>query len=76
MEQNREVSVVYENGVFRPETQLNLPEHGRYRAVLTPISSTKSCSSAFVGKLRELRARAGVHTSGWRFDRDRLYDRD
>jgi predicted DNA-binding antitoxin AbrB/MazE fold protein len=73
---NHDLPMIYENGVLRPEGPLNFPERTRVLATVRTVPETREPAAEFVRKLRELRARAGLSTGGWRFDRDRLYDRD
>ena len=75
MDQSGEIPVVYQNGVLRPDTPLNLPERTRLMAQLRPVERSRESADAFIARLETLRQAAGVQTCGWRFDRDRIYDR-
>ena len=71
-------TVVYANGVFRPEQPVNIPEHSRLRiSIHEPAPST---NGAYKGRplgeiLNQLRAQGLVRSGGWRPTREELHER-
>jgi hypothetical protein len=81
MEHGGEIPVVYENGVFRPESPLDLPEHSRHlvsiRQVPGAAQNGHPATGADLGAVFEaLRSRGLIRAGGWRPSRDELHERD
>jgi len=75
-----DIPVVYENGVFRPETPVDLPERARLRiSIHEAAPANGSANGAHEVSLKEafddLRARGVVRSGGWRPTRDELHER-
>ncbi len=75
-----DIPVVYENGVFRPESPVDLPERARLRiSIHDAAPANGSASGAREGSLKDtfdaLRTRGVVRAGGWRPTRDELHER-
>jgi predicted DNA-binding antitoxin AbrB/MazE fold protein len=77
MVRRADIPVIYENGVFRPETPVNLPEHSRLRiSIHDPSPATNGAPvQPLKDALDALRARGLIRTGGWRPTRDELHER-
>jgi predicted DNA-binding antitoxin AbrB/MazE fold protein len=73
-----DIPVVYENGVFRPEGPVNIPEHSRLRITIQEITAGSNGApngQSLADILHGLRARGLVRSAGWRPTRDQLHER-
>ena len=79
MDHSGEIPVVYENGVFRPETPVSFPEHARLRILVRdgdgPRAQGQSNGLPLMDALDRLRSRGLIRTAGWRPTRDELHER-
>ncbi|MBX3318005.1 MAG: antitoxin family protein [Phycisphaeraceae bacterium] len=72
------IRVVFENGVFRPEEPVSIPEHSRLRISiheLVPESGAASSGQSLGEILNSLRSRGLVRAAGWHPTRDELHER-
>ena len=76
------VDAIFENGQFRPDHPLLLPEGSRVRLAVEPMSSAPASPSFSVEERRAIRLRAldrisanPVPSGAPRFNREDLYDR-
>lgn len=81
MSYSGEIPVVYENGVFRPETPVDIPEHSRLRISIRdgepgPANGTPPLALIpFKEALNSLRTRGLIRTGGWLPTREELHER-
>jgi predicted DNA-binding antitoxin AbrB/MazE fold protein len=79
MEYADEIPVVFENGVFRPESPVNLPEHTRFRILVrngNGAADQRPNAESSSADFSRLRAKGLVKSSGWHPTRDELHERD
>lgn len=72
----QEVPVIFENGVFKPEPRIDLPDHARFMITIRDASVDDAAADAAQQAIEEIRARGLIRLDGWTFDRDELYERD
>lgn len=72
-----DIPVIYENGVFKPQTPVDLPEHARLRISIhdAPPSANGADPQPLKAAFESLRARGLIRTGGWRPTRDELHER-
>jgi predicted DNA-binding antitoxin AbrB/MazE fold protein len=77
MEQNGEIPVIFERGVFRPEQPVDLPEHSRHRVVVRQSESSANGHhpNGLKQTLEGLRARGLIRAGGVVPNRDELHER-
>lgn len=78
MDYSSDIHAVYENGVFRPEEPVNLPDRSRVRISIHD-SEARRDGDASMAPLKEtlnrLRASGVIRTGGWKPSRDDLHER-
>lgn len=75
MRPTENIPVVFERGVFRPESPIELPDRSRFLMTLRELPFDESDAQAARRELADLRSRGVVRLNGWTFDRDDLYER-
>lgn len=77
MQRRTDIPVIYENGVFRPESPVDLPERSRHHISIHDDSSPANGHprASLKDSLEQLRARGLIRTGGWRPTRDELHER-
>lgn len=76
MDFNGEIPVIYENGVFRPETPVDIPDRSRLRiSIRDDLDRRDTPAMPLKETLERLRARGLVRANGWRPTRDELHER-
>ncbi len=76
MQDATELAAIFENGVLRPESELDLPEHSRVIIRIRRIDVSADDERAgreLFGKLVE---RHGIELNGWKPSREELHERD
>lgn len=71
----RELALVFENGVLRPETQLSLPEHTRLVVTIRRVDVTPESEAEGRRELAEILERCELRLNGWHPTRDELHER-
>ena len=75
MDNDRDITVVYANGVLRPETPLNLPENSRMRIAIRRFEVTPQQEERGRAVMDDLRHRGVIRLGGWRPTREELHER-
>ena len=75
MDFREDIEAVYEGGVFKPDRDPGMPEHTRVRLSVRPAKVDPAAREHFFKVLEEVQRNKWVRTAGWRFDREKLYDR-
>lgn len=76
MEFTGDISVTYENGVLRPDEQLNLPEGTRLRASIHGVAPDPKAAAAAMEAIRRISDSGVFRSGGRRFTRDQMHERD
>lgn len=75
MTMGNEISVIVENGVLRPETALNYPEHTRLRVRVERVETTPEAAQAAQKLFEEIQASGAVRLGGWHPTREEMHER-
>lgn len=76
MEFREEYDAVYENGVFRPEGPVNLPEKARVRVRADRPDTGSGAKERLLRLVSDIRARGNFSMGDKPFNRADLYERD
>lgn len=76
MAPNGDISVVFEDGVLKPESELELPEHSRLVIEIQRVAVTDDSRAEGRRVFHEIREKGLLRSNGWRLKRDELYERD
>jgi hypothetical protein len=72
---NSEFSVVYDQGVLRPEVELGLPDQTRLLVSIRRVTPTPADESEGRRIIDEIRTRGLIRLDSWRPQRDELHER-
>lgn len=70
-----DIGVVFENGVLRPEQNLDLPEHTRLLISIRRVQVTPSSQENGRRLFHQIREQGLVRLNGWRPTRDDMHER-
>lgn len=77
-----DVLATFEDGVFKPETPVDCPDHSRVRLKIEQVDrqarwdATREERDAALKRFIEGAIKHPIHSGGERFTRDELYERD
>ena len=71
-----ELTVLYENGVLRPDKPLHFPDQTSLVITIQRVNTTPQAEERGRQRLREIREKYPVRLSGWHPTRDELHERD
>ena len=75
MFESAELSVVYEDGVLKPDQRLDLPEHTRLQVLIHRVETTPERAAAARRRMREIAAGGMFRLNGHRLTRDDMHER-
>lgn len=77
-----DIVATFENGVFKPETPVDCPDHARVRLKIEPLGFQARWDENKERRQQALQdflhgvSQQPIHSGGEHFNRDDLYDRD
>jgi len=69
------ITATYENGVFKPDTKVDLAAGAKVQLVMTPCTPTLEQRQRALAELERLRTQRPIDTRGERLTRDQLHER-
>lgn len=72
---HHEIAVIFDQGVLRPETVLNLPDQTRLVVSIRRIETTPQAEAEARQRLHAIRESGRIRLGGWRPRRDELHER-
>ncbi len=76
MKGSPELAVVYEGGVLRPESDLDLPDQTRLVIAIRRVETTPESEARGRQLLHDIRNGGGIRLGSWRPTREELHEHD
>lgn len=69
------IPAVFEDGCFKPERSIHLPDRTRVLISLRRVEVTAEQAASAQKRIEEISRRTDMRLKDWRFNRDELYER-
>jgi predicted DNA-binding antitoxin AbrB/MazE fold protein len=69
------ITATFEDGVFKPDTKLDLSEGAKFQLIVTPSTHSIAARRQAFAELERFRAENPIDSAGERLTRDELHER-
>lgn len=73
---SEELTVLYEDGVLRPDRPLDFPDHTSLVIAIRRVGTTAEAEERGRSRLRHILEKCPVRLGGWHPTRDEMHERD